>query len=78
MRAPVQRIVYAQNEANYCAKCQTGGRLLSKSCGALIALTPLTNLGQPRSPNHFTNSNPVAVFMTDNGTRAPVGDVPDR
>ena len=26
--APVQRIVYAQNEANYCAKCQTGGKLL--------------------------------------------------
>tara|TARA_B110000116_G_scaffold106941_1_gene92945 strand:- start:1735 stop:2649 length:915 start_codon:yes stop_codon:yes gene_type:complete len=28
-RAPVQRIVYASNEANYCARCQTGGRLLS-------------------------------------------------
>jgi formamidopyrimidine-DNA glycosylase len=27
--APVQRLVYAQNEANYCAKCQTGGRLLA-------------------------------------------------
>src|SRR5262245_31083774 len=27
--APVQRIVYAHNEANYCATCQTGGRLLS-------------------------------------------------
>ena len=27
--APVQRIVYARNEANYCATCQTGGRLLS-------------------------------------------------
>jgi formamidopyrimidine-DNA glycosylase len=26
---PVQRIVYATNEANYCARCQTGGRLLS-------------------------------------------------
>ncbi len=25
---PVQRIAYAQNEANYCAACQTGGRLL--------------------------------------------------
>jgi formamidopyrimidine-DNA glycosylase len=28
-RAPVQRIVYAENEANYCPKCQTGGRLLA-------------------------------------------------
>ncbi len=27
--APVQRIVYAENESNYCARCQTGGRLLS-------------------------------------------------
>src|SRR5262249_6409833 len=27
--APVQRIVYADNEANYCARCQTEGRLLA-------------------------------------------------
>lgn len=27
--APVQRIVYATNEANYCARCQTGGKLLA-------------------------------------------------
>jgi formamidopyrimidine-DNA glycosylase len=27
--APVQRIVYADNETNYCARCQTGGRLLA-------------------------------------------------
>lgn len=27
--SPVQRIVYATNEANYCSTCQTGGRLLS-------------------------------------------------
>jgi len=27
--SPVQRIVYAENESNYCAKCQTGGRLLA-------------------------------------------------
>jgi formamidopyrimidine-DNA glycosylase len=27
--ASVQRIVYAKNEANYCSRCQTGGRLLS-------------------------------------------------
>ena len=27
--SPVQRIVYAANEANYCAMCQTGGRLLA-------------------------------------------------
>lgn len=27
--APIQRIVYASNETNYCAKCQTAGRLLA-------------------------------------------------
>ena len=27
--APVQRIVYADNEANYCARCQTEGKLLA-------------------------------------------------
>jgi formamidopyrimidine-DNA glycosylase len=27
--APIQRIVYAQNECNYCARCQTGGRVLA-------------------------------------------------
>lgn len=27
--APVQRIVYAENEANYCARCQTNGVILA-------------------------------------------------
>ena len=27
--SPVQRVVYASNEANYCANCQTGGKLLA-------------------------------------------------
>jgi formamidopyrimidine-DNA glycosylase len=27
--APVQRIAYAENESNYCASCQTGGKLLA-------------------------------------------------
>lgn len=27
--SPIQRIRYATNEANYCARCQTGGRLLA-------------------------------------------------
>jgi formamidopyrimidine-DNA glycosylase len=26
---PIQRIVYAENETNYCARCQTGGKLLA-------------------------------------------------
>ena len=27
--SPVQRIVYTENECNYCARCQTGGKLLA-------------------------------------------------
>jgi formamidopyrimidine-DNA glycosylase len=27
--SPVQRIIYAENETNYCARCQTGGKLLA-------------------------------------------------
>jgi formamidopyrimidine-DNA glycosylase len=27
--SPVQRIVYAENETHYCARCQTGGKLLA-------------------------------------------------
>ena len=27
--SPVQRIVYAETETNYCARCQTGGRILA-------------------------------------------------
>jgi len=27
--SPIQHIVYAENECNYCARCQTGGRLLA-------------------------------------------------
>ena len=27
--SPIQRIRYAENEVNYCATCQTGGRLLA-------------------------------------------------
>ncbi|MFN8559320.1 MAG: zinc finger domain-containing protein [Dehalococcoidia bacterium] len=34
---PVQRIVYAENETNYCARCQTDGRLLAdRALSALL------------------------------------------
>ncbi len=41
--APVQRIVYANNETNYCARCQTSGRLLADR-----ALSTLLKAGWPR------------------------------
>jgi len=42
--SPVQRVVYAENEANYCATCQTGGRLLADR-----ALSRLLGKDWPRS-----------------------------
>jgi formamidopyrimidine-DNA glycosylase len=41
--APVQRIVYAENETNYCARCQTGGRVLADR-----ALSRLLKASWPR------------------------------
>jgi formamidopyrimidine-DNA glycosylase len=42
--SPVQRIRYAENEVNYCATCQTGGRLLADR-----ALSRLLREDWPRS-----------------------------
>ncbi len=43
-QSPVQRIVYAQNEANYCATCQTGGKLFADR-----ALSRLLKQNWPRT-----------------------------
>ncbi len=42
--SPVQRIVYAENETNYCARCQTGGRVLADR-----ALSRLLKSSWPRN-----------------------------
>ena len=42
--APVQRIVFAENEVNYCARCQTGGKVLADR-----ALSRLLKKSWPRS-----------------------------
>lgn len=42
--SPVQRIVYAENETNYCARCQTGGKLLADR-----SLSRLLKKSWPRS-----------------------------
>ncbi|MCB0067774.1 MAG: hypothetical protein KDD77_11510, partial [Caldilineaceae bacterium] len=42
--SPIQRIVYAENECNYCARCQTGGRLLADR-----ALSRLLKANWPRT-----------------------------
>jgi formamidopyrimidine-DNA glycosylase len=45
---PVQRIRYADNETNYCARCQTGGRLLADR-----ALSRLLKDDWPKSIDAF-------------------------
>jgi formamidopyrimidine-DNA glycosylase len=42
--APVQRIVYAENETNYCVRCQTGGTVLADR-----ALSRLLKKSWPKS-----------------------------
>ncbi len=46
--APVQRIRYAENEVNYCPRCQTGGRLLADR-----ALSRLLRDDWPRTPEEL-------------------------
>ncbi len=41
--SPVQRIVHADNDTNYCARCQTGGRLLADR-----AMSRLLKSSRPR------------------------------
>jgi formamidopyrimidine-DNA glycosylase len=45
--SPIQRIRYAANEANYCATCQTGGRVLADRSLSRL----LKRIGRARSRN---------------------------
>lgn len=51
--APVQRIVYAENEANYCPGCQTGGRILMDR-----ALSRLLKEDWPRTLEELEETRP--------------------
>ena len=51
--APVQRIRYAENEANYCARCQTGGKLLADR-----ALSKLLKSNWPRTLDELEERRP--------------------
>ncbi|HSB73836.1 MAG TPA: DNA-formamidopyrimidine glycosylase family protein [Candidatus Methylomirabilis sp.] len=48
--SPVQRIVYAENETNYCPRCQTGGNLLADR-----ALSQLLRRDWPRTLDELEN-----------------------
>jgi formamidopyrimidine-DNA glycosylase len=49
----VQRIVYAENETNYCAGCQTGGRVLADR-----ALSRLLRSDWPRTLEELEQRRP--------------------
>ena len=51
--APVQRIVFADNETNYCPRCQTGGRLLADR-----ALSRLLKQDWPRTVEQWEERRP--------------------
>jgi formamidopyrimidine-DNA glycosylase len=52
--APVQRIVHAENETNYCARCQTGGKLLADR-----ALSRLLKEDWPRTLEELEERRPA-------------------
>jgi formamidopyrimidine-DNA glycosylase len=57
--APVQRIVHAENETNYCPRCQTAGRLLADR-----ALSRILHDDWPRTLDELEDRRPA-------GTRPP-------
>jgi formamidopyrimidine-DNA glycosylase len=52
---PVQRLAYAENEANYCPRCQTGGKLLADR-----ALSRLLKTDWPRTLEEMENRKAAA------------------
>jgi formamidopyrimidine-DNA glycosylase len=67
--APVQRIVHAENETNYCAVCQTGGRLLADR-----ALSRLLRQDWPRTLEELEERLPGGTARS----RTPSPAVPRR
>ena len=64
---PIQRIVYATNEANYCPTCQTGGRLLSDR-----ALSRLLKQDWPKTLEEMERKKErlkVAAATTDDASK---------
>jgi formamidopyrimidine-DNA glycosylase len=65
--APVQRIVHAENETNYCARCQTAGRLLADR-----ALSRLLHQDWPRTLEEMEERRPAGAAAVT----APAADPP--
>jgi len=66
--APVQRVVYAANECNYCARCQTAGRLLADR-----ALSRLLRSDWPRTLDELEARRPGAAAAPPGAAPGPKG-----
>ncbi len=64
--APVQRIVYANNETNYCARCQTDGRLLADR-----ALSQLLKASWPRHIDDLDAGQPRSALRARSAAPTP-------
>ena len=66
--SPIQRIVYADNEVNYCATCQTGGKLLADR-----SMSRLLGQDWPKNLEELENARPAAKLPAnpERSTRAP-------
>jgi formamidopyrimidine-DNA glycosylase len=64
--APVQRIVHADNETNYCARCQTAGRLLADR-----ALSRLLRQDWPRTLEEMEERRPAVTAPAPPPSRRP-------
>ena len=62
--APVQRIVYAENETNYCARCQTGGELLADR-----SLSRLLKADWPRTLEEWEEGLPARARLPEASPR---------
>jgi formamidopyrimidine-DNA glycosylase len=62
--SPVQRIVYAENETNYCARCQTGGRVLADR-----SLSRLLKSDWPRTLEEWEGGLPARAHLPETPER---------
>lgn len=75
--APVQRIVYADNEANYCAPCQTGGKLLAdRGLSRLLKSDWPRTLGELEERKVAARQGKVAVTPVATVSRSGPGKKP--
>jgi len=72
--APVQRIVHAENETNYCARCQTGGQILSdRSLARLLKEDWPRTLEEAEQKPGFGVRVPAMMKSPLDALRAPSG-----